>query len=266
MAAHPARVQARPGPGLGERHPVRAPLRQPVPPRPAARPPSAAYTRDFNEIKAIGSATSTTRTPSQTTIAELWTITGTQLWNQAVQQFAVSPAVLGPAVTARDFAMLDLAGADAFIASWDAKYTYNQWRPVTAIQLADTDGNPDTTADPAWTPLITTPNFPDYLSGHATYGGAAETVLSALLGTHPGSFTFTNHANGLTWTYSSFADAATQVVNRIRSPERTGDIAASSTDSALGSLRSLGQQPRGVIASPHGCANSHFGQLTCSGL
>ena len=209
---------------------------------------SAAYTRDFNEIKAIGSATSTTRTPEETTIAHLWTVTGTQLWNQAVQQAAVTRG-LGPAVTARDFAMLDLAGADTFIASWDAKYTYNQWRPVTAIQLADTDGNPATAADPTWTPLLTTPNFPDYLSGHATYAGAAETVLSALLGSHSGSFTFTNHANGLTWAYTSFADAATQVANSIRSPERTGDIAASSTDSALGSLRSLGQQPRGVIAS-----------------
>ena len=173
---------------------------------------SGAYTRDFNEIKAIGSADSTTRTPDETTIAELWTVTGPQLWNQAVQQLAVSRG-LGPAVTARDFAMLGLAGADSFVAAWDTKYTYNQWRPVTAIQQADTDGNPATTADPAWMPLITTPSFPDYIAGHATYGGTAETILTALLGTHPGSFTFTNHANDLTWTYTSFLDAATQVVN-----------------------------------------------------
>ena len=173
---------------------------------------SAAYTADFNEVKAIGSAASTTRSPDQTTIAQLWTVPGTQLWNQAIQQIAPARQ-LGPAVTARDFAMLGLAGADAFIAAWDTKYTYNQWRPITAIQHADTDANPATTADPTWTPLLTTPNFPDYVCGHATYGGTAETVLTTLLGTHPGSFTFTNHANGLSWTYTSFPQAATQVVN-----------------------------------------------------
>jgi hypothetical protein len=173
---------------------------------------SAAYTRDFTEIKTIGSAASTTRTGDQTTIAALWTATGPQLWNQAVQHIAEARH-LGPAVTARDFAMLALAGADAFIAGWDAKYTYNQWRPVTAIQRADTDGNSATTADPAWMPIITTPNFPDYVAGHATYAGAAETVLTALFGTHPGKFTFTNHANGLSWTYTNFNAVGTQVVN-----------------------------------------------------
>jgi hypothetical protein len=173
---------------------------------------SATYTRDFNEIKAIGSASSTTRTADQTTIAELWTVPGPQLWNQAVQQIATSRH-LAPSVTARDFAMLGLAGADALTAAWDTKYTYNQWRPISGIQRADTDGNPGTTADPTWTPLITTPNFPDYVCGHSTYGGAAETVLTALLGNHPGSFTFTNHANGLSWTYTNFNDVAAQVVN-----------------------------------------------------
>ena len=173
---------------------------------------SATYAADFNEIKAIGSADSTTRTPEQTTIAELWSVTGSQLWNQAIQQIAISRG-LSPAVTARDFAMLDLAGADSFIESWGTKYIYNQWRPITAIREADTDGNAATVADPSWTPLLTTPNFPDYIAGHTTYAGTAEVILTSLLGAHPGTFTFTNHANGLSWTYDNFAQAAIQVVN-----------------------------------------------------
>jgi hypothetical protein len=68
--------------------------------------------------------------------------------------------------------------ADAAIVSWDCKYVYNYWRPITAIQEADTDGNQDTIADPAWTPLLATPPFPEYTSGHSTFSGAAASVLA----------------------------------------------------------------------------------------
>ena len=74
---------------------------------------------------------------------------------------------------ARLFASLHLAEADAVFAIWDAKYTYDFWRPVTAIQDADTDGNPDTAADPTWTPLLATPNHPSYVSGHSGFTAAA---------------------------------------------------------------------------------------------
>jgi membrane-associated phospholipid phosphatase len=79
---------------------------------------------------------------------------------------------------ARIFAMLDSALADAAITCWDSKYTYNFWRPVTAIQDADQDGNPQTTADPTWSPLITTPAFPSYVSGHSIFSAAAATILT----------------------------------------------------------------------------------------
>jgi hypothetical protein len=89
-----------------------------------------------------------------------WVATGSQLWNQAAQQLAVVRNV-SPVAAARLFALLNLAGADAFIACWDAKYVYRQWRPVTAIRAAADDGNPATTPDPSWAPLLPRPPFPD---------------------------------------------------------------------------------------------------------
>jgi hypothetical protein len=111
-------------------------------------------------------------------------------------------------------ALLNAAGADAFIASWDAKFAYGQWRPVTAIPAADTDGNDATTPEPTWTPLLTTPPFPDYPAGHTTYAGAAETVLASVFGAHPGPFTLRSAtAPGVELSYTSFADAAADVVD-----------------------------------------------------
>jgi hypothetical protein len=82
------------------------------------------------------------------------------------------------------FALLDIGLADAAIACWDAKYYYNTWRPVTAIPEANLDGNPRTTADPNWTPLWATPNFPEYTSGHSTFSGTMDAILSSVFGRH----------------------------------------------------------------------------------
>jgi hypothetical protein len=180
-------------------------------PPPALTSPT--YTRDFHEIKRVGSAMSADRRPEQTNLARFWVATAPQIWNQAAQQLAVSHG-LGVSRAARLFALLNAAGADAFIASWDAKLTYNQWRPVTAIRAADTDGNRHTEADPAWTPLLLTPPFPDYPAGHTTYAGAAETILSSILGTHPGTFTLRSAtAPGVELTYTSFGAVAADVVD-----------------------------------------------------
>ena len=146
---------------------------------------SPRFTRDFNEIKEVGSLTSTTRTQDQTNLARFWVSTAPQNWNPAVRQLA-SARGLSLSQNARAFALVNLAGADAFIAAWDAKFAYNQWRPVTAIRAADSDGNPDTLADPAWTPLLVTPPFPDYIAGHTTYAGAAKQVLEHIFGRNPG--------------------------------------------------------------------------------
>jgi hypothetical protein len=137
---------------------------------------SARYTHDLLEVQSLGSATSTTRTAEQTEIARFF---GGNLASQLQGGYRdhVVRHGLDARAAARYFLVATLAGADAVITAWDAKLTFHNWRPVTAIQLADSDGNPRTTADPTWAPLIVTPPFPDYLSGHTTVIGA---VLAAL--------------------------------------------------------------------------------------
>jgi len=112
---------------------------------------------------------------------------------------------------ARLFALVNISTADALIAAWDAKYTYNFWRPVTAIQFAgDSSINPATVSDPSWTPLIVTPNFPSYMSAHSTVSGAAATILTSLFGPN---YAFTAGSDGLpgvTRSYSSFDAAAAE--------------------------------------------------------
>ena len=173
---------------------------------------SRRYARDFEEIRRVGSATSTTRTPAQTNLARVWVATAAQNWNAVARQVATAQR-RSVVDTARAFALLNVAGADAFIAAWDAKFAYAQWRPVTAIRTAD-DGNRDTTADPAWTPLLVTPPFPDYVAGHTAFAGAAEMVLAHAFGANPRVvITLTSRtAPGVVETYSTFADVARDVV------------------------------------------------------
>jgi hypothetical protein len=179
--------------------------------RPAPPPAldSQQYARDFNEIKAIGAATGSTRTKDRTSLARFWISTAPQIWNPAARQVAITQA-LTLSQNARAFALLNLAGADAFIASWDAKFTYNQWRPVTAIRAANTTANPDTIADSGWAPLLITPPFPDYIAGHTTYAGAAEEVLEHVFGRNPGILMKLTSATapGVVETYATFDDIA----------------------------------------------------------
>lgn len=181
-------------------------------PPPALR--SRTYARDFEEIKDIGSSTSTTRRQEDTDLANLWMSTGAQNWNPVARQVAATQG-LTLSQTARALALLNLAGADAFIAAWDAKFAYSQWRPVTAIRAAATDGNPATDPDDSWTPLIVTPPFPDYIAGHTTYAGAAQKVLEHLFGVEPGvDITLTSPtAPGVVLRYTTFKDIADGVVN-----------------------------------------------------
>jgi hypothetical protein len=177
------------------------------------RPPGPAdlasdqYAADFNEVKAIGSSTSSTRTDFQTEVARFWSGNTVLYWNRiALTMAAQNHTVLSN--NARTFALLNIAMADAAIACWDAKYTYVFWRPVTAIPLADTDGNAGTDAEPNWIPLLTTPNFPEYPSAHATVSPAAALVLQAAFG-DSGPFTLDSEIlPGVLHTFNSFAAAA----------------------------------------------------------
>jgi len=157
--------------------------------QPAAPPAlgSAAYTAAYNEVKAIGSTSSATRTADQTSIARAWgfgggTITPPGAWNRISQQLLGSPG-RSLVDNARAFAMLNVAMADAGIACWDAKFVYDLWRPITAIQQGDNDTNNDTVGDATWTSLLTTPNFPAYTSGHSTFSRSAAVILAEILGT-----------------------------------------------------------------------------------
>src|SRR5207253_11377724 len=140
-----------------------------------------------NEVKAYGAADSSVRTADQTQDARFWadnrgSYTPPGHWNQIAAQVA-QQAGDSLADDSRLFAVLETTLADAAIAAWDAKYKYNAWRPVTAIRAADTAGNPQAQADPASTPLLVTPNFPEYVSGHSTFSAAAATILDSFCAT-----------------------------------------------------------------------------------
>ena len=182
-------------------------------PGPPPSPGSDAYVLDYLEIVTIGAANSATRTPLQTETARFWVSTAPQLWNQVVRQLTFEPG-MNAAKAARAYLLLNLAGADAMIAAWDAKYAYGQWRPVTAIRSQADDGSLTTIPDASWTPLLITPPFPDYPAGHATYAGAAVQVLDALFGDHHGELSITSPtAGGVTHRYQSFAEIAREVEN-----------------------------------------------------
>ena len=148
------------------------------------------YTADFNEVKSLGGDDITTpsaRTADQTEIALFWWGSSPLQWNRIARTVSADQG-LDLWENARLFGLLNLALADGYIAMVDSKNHYNYWRPVTAIQTGDTDGNPDTTGDPAWTPLRPTPPDQDYASGHSIEGGAAAEVLKQFFGTDQISF------------------------------------------------------------------------------
>ena len=174
---------------------------------------SRRYTREFAEVKALGSATSTLRTPEQTSTALFFSGNAAVQFNAALRD---QVAVRHPDIVdaARMFAAVDVSEADAIISVWHAKYLYGFWRPITAIQLADTDGNPATTADPNWTPLLTTPNYPDYVSGYSGLTGSFSRGLEDALDTSHLQLTLTSTAvPGAVRHYDTGSSLRTDVVN-----------------------------------------------------
>ena len=160
--------------------------------RPAAPYPvrSHPYTLDFEEVKALGGDgvnTPSARTADQTQIALFWLESSPLMWNRIARDISTSRG-LDLWESARLFALLNLAMADGYIASWRAKYDFLFWRPVTAIRTADTDGNRNTTAEPTWTPLQPTYPIPDHDSAHSVEGGAAAEALKRFFGTDEISF------------------------------------------------------------------------------
>jgi hypothetical protein len=175
---------------------------------------SAAWARDYNEVKSLGAANSTVRTAEQAAIGHFWVEHSLVTWNRIARIVAADK---GNSVVenARLFALLNLSLVDTFVATWDSKFYYNFWRPVIAIRAGDTDDNPDTAADPLWTPLVPTPNSHTGISGHSSFSGAAAEVLKLFFGTDNISFSFrtitSKDPEGTTRSFRSFSEAAKQV-------------------------------------------------------
>ena len=184
-----------------------------------AEPPpsltSDTWTHDFNETKSLGSATSTTRTSEQTDIGRFWSDQPILQWNRAWRNISIERR-LSLSDNARFFAMLATASADAIIACWDSKYFYSFWRPVTAIRAGDSDGNPETVADPNWIGLVVTPNHPEYPAAHGCFSGASTRTLRFFFGTDSFDFTVDSKIAGLTnptRSYGSFSQALDEVLD-----------------------------------------------------
>lgn len=175
------------------------------------------YARDLNEIEEYGAQNSTARSQEQTDTAYFWNAFALNQYNGAFQNVVTSNG-LDLVDAARLFAMGNIVTADAGIGCWDSKFFYLGWRPITAIRNADKDGNPETTADPTWTPLLPTPTHPEYPSAHLCLTSAAmDSIATALHTQHidvtiPGA---QGGANTLSTTrhYGTVHDVLSQVVD-----------------------------------------------------
>ena len=166
------------------------------------------YAADFNEVKSLGAADSTTRTADQTEIAVFWVEGIPQAFNRIARTVSVASG-LDLWENARLFALMNMASADGYIADFAMKYTYHFWRPVSAIHAADADGNPATDGDSTWTPLRGTPPAPDHTSGHSVNGAAMAEVLARFFGTDAVGFsTSSTTLPGVTRFFASFSEAA----------------------------------------------------------
>jgi membrane-associated phospholipid phosphatase len=182
-------------------------------PKPPPELTSAAYAESFNEVKGLGARPSRTRTAEQTLIALFWadgdgTVTPPGHWNRIAQEIARQRGT-SLAENARLFALLNVCLADAGICCWECKFKYDFWRPMTAIRDADLDGNRDTEREANWRPLLTTPPFPSYTSGHSTFSGAAAAALAEFFGTDAVRFSTTSEgAPGQRRSFDGFWAAA----------------------------------------------------------
>ena len=223
-------------PWLGQVRPLL--LDSPTQFRPGPQPAmtSAAYTTDFNEVKAMGGKTGSGRTATQTETALLFSDIAVGPIQGSLRSL-VTRHHLDISDSARLFAALDMSMADAVIIAWDAKLKYAFWRPITAIQLAADDGNDATSADGSWEPLIVTPPYPDYPSGLCNVFAAWSTALTRILGTDDIDLDITSTAAGVTRHYDSAADLMRDAIDaRVWSGIhfRTADVVAAEMGTQVG--------------------------------
>src|SRR5262249_11744275 len=142
---------------------------------------SGEYARYYNEVKALGSASSTTRTPEQTALALFYSDNFIVLWERTLRGIA-NANIDNLGDSARLFALANLAAADALITAWDSKKFWNFWRPITAIREGENDGNPETAGDSNWLPYLVTPAYPEYTSGANNLTGAMTRTPARIFG------------------------------------------------------------------------------------
>jgi hypothetical protein len=181
--------------------------------RPDAPPAldSEDYAKDYNEIKQIGVNTGSTRSAEQSDIARFWRASPTAIWNPILTQL-VQTRNLDLSEEVRLFALFYLAAADASIACWEAKYTYNFWRPETAIRNGEFDGNDLTAGDSLWSPFVTTPPHPEYPSAHSTNSSAMANILTSTFDDNPG-VTIVVTLSGITRSWNTFSEAVQEVID-----------------------------------------------------
>jgi hypothetical protein len=177
-----------------------------TPPRVTSRE----YTAEYNEVKALGRDVGSTRTPEQTAIAMFYSDGPPNYWNRTMRSLT-DMYITDVGDSARMFALVNIAMADAIMTSWQTKIYHNVWRPVTAIQLGDTDGNRRTVGDPTWRPLFASPNYPDYSSGANSLSGAATEMLRLFFRTDRVNFSVIGVNSNRD--YTRFSDVANDVVD-----------------------------------------------------
>jgi len=174
---------------------------------------SARYAAAFNEVKALGGQASSVRTSDQTQTAKFWQLdTPVAMWDRVADSLALEHH-LNVLKSARLLALVNVSIADSLIAVFYAKNVFNTWRPATAIADADLDGNPDTSPDSTWLPVLVTPYFQEYPSAHSGVSSAAASILASTFG-ETSEFTVTSDGlPGMTRSFTSFADAVGQVAD-----------------------------------------------------
>jgi PAP2 superfamily len=219
-------VQRPPGPGVYEPTAPATPLGTRMPGvlplalkhasqfRPSGPPAlrSREYAQDFNEVKELGRFDSSVRTAEQTAVAMFWTDHDIAQWNRNLLRLADARG-LTSIETARMLAMAHVAGGDAMIGCFDAKYHYLSWRPIHAIHRADTDANPHTVPDLTWQPLLPTPNHPEYPSAHACHTTAIAEALESFFGPGRLNFSVDSLVTGETRYYKRFREVVAEVNN-----------------------------------------------------
>lgn len=172
---------------------------------------SPEYTRAYNEVKSIGSAGSTTRTAEQTDMGNFWNLNYQVVLNRMLRDLSTEH-IGNISDSSRFFALTSSSTADAIIAAWDSKREYYFWRPSTAIQNGDIDGNPNTEGDAGWTPLIPNPPYPDYTSGANVVMAASTRAAQLFFGENNMTVVVTKTPGGPSRTFSKFSAVRDEVV------------------------------------------------------